>query len=825
MGAEERAHGWGSAHEQWHQEQPSTDCALAGGLPDSPSGAREDALEQENLDETRGVDLAAYGRASVGNMDDTAPVRRTTLLVSGAADAGAGRLVTVDLSSASPLTVLERVQHAAARGLGAEGLGIALVDGRGNRIESNADLCKAIATNDGTPLQAVPSEAAVECVDRCADELQDLRNQAFLKDLAALTSRIDGVSQEVERERGARASLVTALGERLDAVQGLAQRAERTAAAAAGDGQGRGCLRQGGGVPPQAAEVAWPQATLATSRPEDHEAFLRAAFGDVAAVYETHREHFMKVAQGITELGKELTDRLERLEAEVQLLGKSYLAERLRVDKYGEAIGLQDRALGALSDRLREQGERLSAAIYAALQRFGESEATVFATVVERLGLLAERLPGVLAEKRLQTAEEVAAAVLGAVAPPGRGVGGGAAIGGGVGGGGGRGASGAGAAVRSVSPSSRRTTPRTATPRSGAGAPRLAAESPTRLHSPATIFAASMPTTPTTSVASPLNLLTERTMLGPAPPTRTVWHTAHGQARSSSGSRTPPPPAPATSSLRGGGGDAPIALRGSSASGAPGVPSRGLPRRNSPSSVSPGPLWRTVPRAAANACSVEAPPRCGSFGGSRMEYPAAGTTPASATGHCFARFSPQVSQAPTALAPALRPQQHATASPVGAASPGQPRQDLQALASGGGGSAAATPPPASVTAAGAAAVAAAAAAARPRPRPASTGGGGAAVRSRHNSDLMAMGAHSTVQAGPRQPAIAAGAALGRSNSAPPGPDGHKNFLQAKLPTGSRQVQQGTGRPHARAYGPTRRATAFTPRPVQGSGSLGQSPQA
>jgi len=80
---------------------------------------------------------------------------------------------------------------------------------------------------------------------------------------------------------------------------------------------------------------------------QDHEAAIRAVSGDVAAVCNAHRQQILKISEAMTELGRDLSSRLERLEAEMA-------AQRQRIADLTSGKALQA-AVGASG--VRPNGE------------------------------------------------------------------------------------------------------------------------------------------------------------------------------------------------------------------------------------------------------------------------------------------------------------------------------------------------------------------------------------------------------------------------------------------------------------------------------------
>lgn len=293
------------------------------------------------------------------------------------------RMLAVDIASPSPLTVLERVQNAVQAELTLDGLCVELQDSRGTRVGSNVDLCRALGSR--TPLRVVPSDAAVQRIDKSADELQELRAKIFGERFASLEKRVDSMVMEVAHERGLREALSARVQEMLDGVSSHAWKASCHDAP-------QSAAKPGADVQSEIAECLESRAGAFAAQDQ--------SFRDR---YEVQHAHLCNVSQETAELSKQLKQRMERLELEivaqskdVTTMGAQCTDDAAKLERQQATLEAQEGKISELDERLRLQGERLSAAIYGALQRFGESEASVFAAVVERLGSLAERLPAVL---------------------------------------------------------------------------------------------------------------------------------------------------------------------------------------------------------------------------------------------------------------------------------------------------------------------------------------------------------------------------------------------------------------------------------------------
>jgi len=320
-----------------------------------------------------------------------------------------GHLVSVDLWSPSTLTLLERVQGAVHQELGSTGLSADIVDAQGLPVTTNAELCRAMVCSDRTPLQAIPSKASTELINQYSEELQDLRAQVVKERLVSLERKLETAIAEVAQERAARETSITSISERLEAIADLVGKVasdcaeqvvdcaklERQALEGNGNGEIARLRQETQACEDRAKTVearceALISAQVASAR--EHESAIRTVSGDVMAVCEAHRQQILKVTEGMTELGRELSYRVERLEADAASM--SHQVVDLKTGRASDAKRLddQDEKIRAHAIETRAQGQQLSTALDAALRRLGETEASVLNTVVERLSTLADRL-------------------------------------------------------------------------------------------------------------------------------------------------------------------------------------------------------------------------------------------------------------------------------------------------------------------------------------------------------------------------------------------------------------------------------------------------
>lgn len=296
---------------------------------------------------------------------------------SNGAQPAEGRLIPVDMASSSTSSKsLSALESAVRQELPATDLGIHLVSASGAILRSNDDLHVMMASGNTGHVRAVPSEAAAERLADTHLKLQELRHQALKDRLTVLDERLNQMVATIARERTSR----EALQDRVDAIIGIREKSD-------------GCLSS----PDLMDKTIVPQ--------------LRRT-GDVSDV------------QALPSMDA-LHQRFESLEAQVATLGQSLNSITVRqavnepvIKEHGEAIRAHNAKAEELSERLEAQGEKLSSAIYGALQRFGESEASVFASVVERLGVLAERLPAVLGDRSSNSSPaQVAQSIMDELAP------------------------------------------------------------------------------------------------------------------------------------------------------------------------------------------------------------------------------------------------------------------------------------------------------------------------------------------------------------------------------------------------------------------------
>lgn len=109
---------------------------------------------------------AAYANAATG----------TTSTSNGFGNKSKGsKFVQVDLRTSSHLSAMERVEAVLKNEFSCTGfLGLDLVDGLGNPVQSDAKLRSAVKSKQ-TPFKVVPSESAQIKLNQYSEELQELR--------------------------------------------------------------------------------------------------------------------------------------------------------------------------------------------------------------------------------------------------------------------------------------------------------------------------------------------------------------------------------------------------------------------------------------------------------------------------------------------------------------------------------------------------------------------------------------------------------------------------------------------------------------------------
>jgi len=266
------------------------------------------------------------------------------------------------------------------------------------RLEKKADDAVCIAKqcmNEWKILQTSVNQVKVERLNALEERLDSVVAQAA-------ASLADKVSAEINQEKILREAMNDAMTVKLDTVVGLVEKVIGT----------------GGSLSPERAALLYDSPLSDRTRPDDElggsmrntlearceelisaqvassrdleaaEAALRSVSGDVAQVCETHWQQILKVAEGMTALGREITRRLDKTEStsvsqakKIAELGLARTAESKRLDEQGAKLRTQN-------TDMKSQSECLSTAIDAILQWIGESESSGLAAVVERLSSL-----------------------------------------------------------------------------------------------------------------------------------------------------------------------------------------------------------------------------------------------------------------------------------------------------------------------------------------------------------------------------------------------------------------------------------------------------
>lgn len=245
---------------------------------------------------------------------------------------------------------VERLCEVVRRSLGPDGIRVELQDAHGRPIRSSAELGEAVARSSGrTALRAVPSEATARLVAQRSEELRDLRLQYLDERLGHLEHRVETAIPQIVKEQCA---------SRLDA--------ESWDGEAAAQMQPLCVWRQDDEHEPGVGFELGPEAAL-----QQIEARLRHFTGEVVAMCDLNRQQLVKVTEGMTELGKELSFRLEKLEVEAgaqreQLKNLSSSADEVHL----HIAGLRADGSGHLA-----HAARLEASLAEALRRLSASEA------------------------------------------------------------------------------------------------------------------------------------------------------------------------------------------------------------------------------------------------------------------------------------------------------------------------------------------------------------------------------------------------------------------------------------------------------------------
>lgn len=381
-------------------------------------------LDDEHLDQTQvlGVVLTESTSAS-----DVTPVSHGKLAREALGEANRQQNSVHVYADRNDVSLKARM---AVKGqLSTEQMQFDLVDENGRVIQSNFDLWQASSPSScSAAVRAVPSEDAVEMFDRCADELQELRQRFVVQKLEHFERKIDAIVSDAAKERSlwqaseelkerslwqALASMVdekikasqVMIDERIKACQvmvderikaGLAQtlQACREELFARKDEALRKELRN------ESERITELQKEMQSRFRELQARAVKPSpvpmVDDLLAKGGQQDESLRRESQRTTDLQNLLVTQSHSLAS----LSARQSSSQAIINQHAEAIRAQDVKTAELSEKLRLQGERLSESVYTALQRLGDGESSLFSALVDKLGALAEKFPGALPDQQ-----------------------------------------------------------------------------------------------------------------------------------------------------------------------------------------------------------------------------------------------------------------------------------------------------------------------------------------------------------------------------------------------------------------------------------------
>merc|ERR1740123_1451879 len=292
----------------------------------------------------------------------------------------------------------------------------------GHCAEKLVDLgspAQCLAGRERRPSLEREAKSAAECSDRCVGALQVLCEEFMGERLALLEQRIEAIATEAAEERFLRERCSQVVAERLETVTTLVSSIATEPAPHTLVSTMAGAAARDDTTPDWPAARASPPLVLSPCLEEDSraksledrcealisaqaasaqdleaaEVALRSVSGAVAAVCETHWQHILKVAEGMTALGREITTRLDKVEV-VSVTHAQFIAD-MEIARASDTARLDEHAnsLRGHAQQILSQTDCLSQAIHSMLQWIGKADSTGFTAVVERLAQLSERLP------------------------------------------------------------------------------------------------------------------------------------------------------------------------------------------------------------------------------------------------------------------------------------------------------------------------------------------------------------------------------------------------------------------------------------------------
>merc|ERR1740123_540451 len=291
----------------------------------------------------------------------------------------------------------------------------------GHCAEKLVDLgspAQCLAGRERRPSLEREAKSAAECSDRCVGALQVLCEEFMGERLALLEQRIEAIATEAAEERFLRERCSQVVAERLETVTTLVSSIATEPAPHTLVSTMAGAAARDDTMPDWPAARASPPLVLSPCLEEDSraksledrcealisaqaasaqdleaaEVALRSVSGAVAAVCETHWQHILKVAEGMTALGREITTRLDKVEV-VSVTHAQFIAD-MEIARASDTARLDEHAnsLRGHAQQILSQTDCLSQAIHSMLQWIGKADSTGFTAVVERLSRLGERL-------------------------------------------------------------------------------------------------------------------------------------------------------------------------------------------------------------------------------------------------------------------------------------------------------------------------------------------------------------------------------------------------------------------------------------------------